>query len=364
MSKSKGNIIDPWTLINKQGIDALRWYMYSINQPGDSKLFAERDLDLIVRKNFLTLWNVLSFFVTYSSFDGWKHDHQAASKDVLDQWVVLKTQELVNEVTTSLDNFDAFRPSRKIEEFINEFSTWYVRRSRERKGPDVYQTMYHVLKTLSLLLAPFTPFLAESMWKVLRDETDAQSVHLAKWPEVKELSDKEKQLLEAMEVVREAASLALSKRKEINLPIRQPLSRFAVESRVELSPELLAILSSEINVKKVDNDLLKNTGENIKISEGVTVKRFVLDAEITPELKLEGLARNIERLVQDMRKKTGLKVGEMVNLSYDTADEELRQALDLFDRKKTFIGKIQAQKTDSMESFEMNGKSISLSIEK
>ncbi|HYC79673.1 MAG TPA: class I tRNA ligase family protein [Candidatus Binatia bacterium] len=364
MSKSKGNIIDPWAIMNKQGIDSLRWYMYSINQPGDSKLFAERDLDLIVRKNFLTLWNVLSFFITYSSFDGWKPGSKKTSKDVLDQWILVKTQELVNEVTSSLENYDAFRPSRKIEEFINELSTWYVRRSRERKGDEVYQTLYHVLKTLSLLMAPFTPFLAENMWKVLRDEKDPVSVHLAKWPEVNDLTEKEKQLLDAMEVVREAANLALSKRKEINLPIRQPLSRFAVESKVELSSELLTILSSEINVKNVDNELLVNTSENIKVSEGTAVKRFVLDAEITPELKLEGYARSLERLVQEMRKKSGLKVGEMVNLSYDTSDEELRQAMDLFDRKKTFVGKIEAGKAENMEAAEVDGKIISLGLQK
>ncbi|MBX4187926.1 MAG: class I tRNA ligase family protein [Candidatus Doudnabacteria bacterium] len=367
MSKSKGNIIDPWTVINKQGIDALRWYMYSINQPGDSKLFAEKDLDLIVRKNFLTLWNVLSFFVTYSNYDKWSPDTQIDVVDVLDQWILVKTQELVNEVTTALDGYDAFRASRKVEEFINELSTWYVRRSRERKGPAVYQTLHKVLKTLSLLLAPFVPFLSENIWQVLRSDNDPESVHLAQWPKAKKLTEEAEKLLKSMDTVREAANVALNARKELALPIRQPLARLAVQTKedVQFGPELAAILVSEVNVKKMDQELVTSGGDEVKVYKGTKyIQSLYLDTVLTPELKIEGFARNIERLVQDMRKKTGLKVGEMVNLSYDTSDEELRQAMGLFDRKKTFVGEINAEKTESMESAELDGKTINLSIKK
>lgn len=366
MSKSKGNIIDPWTVINKQGIDALRWYMYSINQPGDSKLFSEKDLDLIVRKNFLTLWNVLSFFVTYSGFDKWASDTKSTDVlDVLDQWILVKTQELVNEVTAGLDNFDAFKSSRKIEEFINELSTWYVRRSRERKGAAVYQTLYKVLKTLSLLMAPFTPFLSESIWKVLRQEADPESVHLVPWPVAVELAEKEKKLLDAMEAVREAANVALNARKELALPIRQPLSAMAVAVKdgVELSPELLAILTSEVNVKQHQAELANKTSGFVKSYDGGKyVSGLFIDSEITPELKLEGLARSLERLVQDMRKKSGLKVGESVILAYDTSDETVRQAMALFDKKKTFVERVEIQKADRMETFDVDGKQVSLGL--
>jgi isoleucyl-tRNA synthetase len=366
MSKSKGNIIDPWTVINKQGIDALRWYMYSINQPGDSKLFSEKDLDLIVRKNFLTLWNILSFFVTYSKYDKWTADtKQTDVLDVLDQWILVKTQELANEVTMALDNFDAFKSSRKIEEFVNELSTWYVRRSRERKGPAVYQTLYKVLKTLSLIMAPFTPFLSENVWKVLRKDSDSESVHLAPWPEIVVLTDKEKKLLDSMEAIREAANVALNARKELGLPIRQPLSAIAVVPKegVELGPELLAILTSEINIKQHLPELAKKAAEQVKAYGGNKyVNALHIDTEITPELKLEGLARGIERLVQDMRKKSGLQVGESVILAYDTNDETLQKAMDLFDKKKTFVERVEAQKIDKMESFDVDGKNISLGL--
>lgn len=364
MSKSKGNVIDPWTLFAKQGADATRWYMYSVNQPGDSKLFAEKDLDLVVRKNFLTLWNVLSFLVTYAGFDKWTPQSPKTDEiDVLDHWILAKTQELVNDVTAALDNFDAFRSSRKIEEFISELSTWYLRRSREKKGAAVYQTLYSVLKTLSLLMAPFVPFLAENVWQVLKTETDPMSVHLAKWPEVKEFTEEQKQSIKSMEAIREAANVALSVRKEVNIPVRQPLTSLMlkVKDGVVVNDGLLSILLSEVNVKKIDTTL--KASAEVKESKGTAfVESLLLDTKISSELKLEGLARNLERIVQDIRKKSGLKVGEMVNLSYDTDDEELRKALDLFDKKKTFVATIKQVKTDSMQELEVDGKVIRLAL--
>lgn len=367
MSKSKGNVIDPWTVMNKQGIDALRWYMYSINQPGDSKLFAEKDLDLIVRKHFMTLWNVLSFYVTYSGFDKWTPSSEPVKEvDVLDKWILAKTQDLVNFVTQSLEEFDAFKPARRIEEFINELSTWYVRRSRERKGPAVYQTLHQVLKQLSLLMAPFTPFYAESMWQVLRQDTDAESVHLADWPAVVELKESDKELLKSMDAVREAASVALNARKELNLPIRQPLSSLSLSlaGGLELPAEMMVILLSEINVKQLDQAVTELNGGSKPYAGTKYVKSLLLNKEISAELRLEGLARALERIVQDMRKKSGLQVGETVNLTYHTNDGELQKAMDLFDRQKTFVTNVQMTESEQMEQFDVDGRSISLAIQK
>ena len=368
MSKSKGNIIDPWTIINKQGIDSLRWFMYSVNQPGDSKLFAEKDLDLIVRKNFMTLWNVLSFYVTYSAFDQWTPSSSNDSKlDVLDQWILAKTQELVNEVTAALDGFDAFKSSRKIEEYINELSTWYVRRSRDAKGPAVYQTLHQVLKTLALLMAPFTPFLAENIWQVLKQNSDAESVHLAKWPEVKDLSADQVKLLSSMDAVREAANVALNARKELSVPIRQPLAGLTVVTKVgvDLNSDFIDILLSEINVKENRPDLAENGLATTKAYSGSKyVAMLYLDTELTLELKMEGYARSLERIVQDMRKKSGLKVGESVILTYDTTDEDLLKALNLLDKKKTSISEMSVQPTKLMETFDVDGKQISLGLVK
>jgi isoleucyl-tRNA synthetase len=359
MSKSKGNIVDPWTVAGKQGMDALRWYMYSVNQPGDSKLFTERDIDIIVRKNFLTLWNVLSFFVTYSSFENWQSDSLPTEElDVLDRWILVKTQELVNEVSISLDNYDAFKSTRKIEEFINELSTWYVRRSRERKGQALYQTLYHVLRTLSLLLAPFVPFLAESIWQILKRGKDYESVHLEQWPQSKPLTIEQNRILEQMNSVRKIVEVGLNKRKEANLKVRQPLASVSYKTNLgPLPAEYEKIILDELNIKiaKVID------GEKPQVNDPVIVE---IDTNISAELKIEGYARELERKVQDMRKTTGLKVGEMVNLSYDTDDEDLKKALNLFDQKKTFVTEIKGEPVENMESLEVDGKTIKLGIQK
>ncbi|MGE5297749.1 MAG: class I tRNA ligase family protein [Acidobacteriaceae bacterium] len=351
MSKSKGNVIDPWKVINVQGIDALRWYMYSVNQPGDSKLFAIKDLDLIVRKYFLTLWNVLSFFATYANFDNWTQDSKKEKGSVMDEWILLRLQQLTNLVTESLDSFDVFKASRAIEQFILELSTWYVRRSRTTKGPAVYQTLYQVLKTLSQLIAPFLPFLSETIWQELRKQTDEESVHLSSWPKTRELSSDELKLLSDMELAQKIVEQTHAQRKAAAIKVRQPLSKLSYKtlSGSALPQELEAVVSDEVNVKTLE---FSGKGGAESVS---------LDVSITDELKVEGLARELERLVQDLRKKTGLKVGETVNLSYDTADQNLSLAMALFDKEKTFVHKVSKEKTEA-EPVQIDGSSISITI--
>lgn len=342
MSKSKGNVIDPWDAMAKYGVDSLRWYMYSVNQPGDNKLFGEKDAELVLRKNFVILWNVLSFFVTYANHDNWDSTQTTKELDILDQWILVKLQELVNQVTESLENYDVFRAARSIEEFINELSTWYVRRSRDRKGPAVYQTLYLVLKILSAVLAPFTPFIAEMIWQALKTEADKESVHMIRWPEKKELSEKETKLLKDMDLVRNLVVSGHSLRKDSNVKLRQPLSSFSHTAKA-LTSELEKILANELNVKMV------KVGDKIEF-----------DLNITPELKKEGLAAELTRLVQEMRKKSGLKVGEMVKLSYDTKDDELRAAFELLDTKKTYISQILEE--SGGEEVDIDGKRVAIRL--
>ena len=344
MSKSRGNIVDPWVMMEKHGVDSLRWYMYSVNQPGDSKLFTERDVELIVRKNFLTLWNVLSFLTTYASYDNWEpKSANNPSSDLLDQWISVYTQSLINNVTASLERFDVFRASRMIEQYINELSTWYVRRSRDRKGPEFYTTLYHALKQVTKILAPFTPFLAETIWQVLKLDTDEESVHLADWPEVTELDDNQKKILADMELLRSLVESGHSARKQAGVKLRQPLAAFSYSGAVQLNADLEKILAEELNVKNVQFG-----------------KSQEFDFNLTPELKQEGLASELERAVQDMRKKQGLKVGEVVNLTYDTNDGELIAAFELFDTKKTYVNTI--SQGSGGEEAEINGKKVSLGL--
>jgi isoleucyl-tRNA synthetase len=365
MSKSKGNVIDPWVMINKYGVDSLRWYMYSVNQPGDNKLFGERDAELVLRKNFVILWNVLSFFITYANHDAWEPNKSNAKLEILDEWILAKLQQVTNQVSKSLEEYDTFRAARILEEFMNGLSTWYVRRSRDRKGDAVYQTLYQVLKNLSVLLAPFVPFFTETMWSALKQEGDKESVHLVSWPEQKDLTEEQKKILVQMDIVREAVSVGLAARKEIGIPVRQPLQSltFAVATKYELSGEFWKLLLDEINVKKLDNTLLDQQSSNIVEFKGSkNIDHFYLNKEITPELKKEGLARELERLIQEMRKKTGLKVGEVVNLTYDTNDGELIAAFQLFDTKKTYINKI--SKGSGGEEQEIDGKKVAILLAK
>ncbi|HYE22555.1 MAG TPA: class I tRNA ligase family protein [Verrucomicrobiae bacterium] len=353
MSKSKGNIIDPWSVINKQGIDSLRWFLYSVNQPGDSKNFAVKDLDMVIRKNFLTLWNVVSFLVTYANHDNWDVKNRTDRVSELDKWVLVRMQNLTNEVTNSLENYDVFKASRNIETFINELSTWYVRRSRDAKGPAVYQTLYDVLKNLAILMAPFVPFLADTIWQVLKQETDPESVHLADWPETHELSVQDKLVLESMKLAQEMVEKGHALRKSANLKVRQPLAKvkYFSKSGEDLDPAYQQIVLDELNVKKWEFAGLGAEGMNLE-----------LDTELTPELKREGLARDLERAVQDIRKKKGLKVGETVNLSYDTVSKEIESAWDIFDRKKTFVDKINREKVEGMQEVVVEGQSVLLGI--
>jgi isoleucyl-tRNA synthetase len=348
MSKSKGNVVDPWKVMDAHGVDGLRWYMYSVNQPGDSKLFGVRDIELIVRKNFLTLWNVLSFLVTYANHDGWEPGEGRGERvegTVLDSWIQAKTQELVLNVTKNLDEFDVFHAARAMESFINELSTWYVRRSRDNKGPVFYQTLYDVLKTLSKLLAPFTPFLAENIWQALKIDSDPESVHLADWPEVEELTPDQEKSLKDMQSVRDIVEKGHALRKNANIKLRQPLATLTYDLKEKLPDEYEQILADEVNVKSV-----------------AVGGKLEFDLNITPKLKAEGLARELERAVQEMRKKTGLKVGEEVSLEYDTDDDELTAALELFDKKKTYISDINRTSNLTGEKLDIGGKTITFKI--
>jgi isoleucyl-tRNA synthetase len=348
MSKSKGNVIDPWTVINKYGVDAVRWYMYSVNQPGDNKLFGEKDAELVLRKNFVILWNIFNYFVTYANETQWEPKGPGYKPDLtnpLDLWIVAKTQELTNEVTDNFETYNIFRATRLMENYIQELSTWYLRRSRGRKDNHFFGTLRHALMVLAKLMAPATPFLSEMIYGHLNKNPEVLSVHLAKWPDKRDLLPEQTEILLAMEQVRSLVEQGHALRKLSNVKLRQPLASVIYNAKTKLSQDLEAILADELNVKAV------TFGEKLEF-----------DLNISPELKKEGLARELERLVQELRKKTGLKVGEVVNLTYDTEDGELIAAFALFDTKKTYIGKI--SKGPAGETQEIDGKRVAIELKK
>jgi len=316
MSKSKGNVVDPWYVINKYGIDAARWYFYTINQPGEPKLFSEKDIDQTLKKFILTFWNCFIFYNTYAEKIRVKprsYPRKSAST-LLDRWVISKLNRLVLETTNSLDNYDVTRAARAIENFvINDLSLWYVRRSRrrfqkpenEKELVEVSKTLGFILLTLSKIAAPFIPFLGEYIYQKI---LNLSSVHLADWPKAdKKLIDEK--LNQKMDNIREIVSLALAERARASIKVRQPLSVLKIrstKSEIRNNKELLDLVKDEVNVKEV-------------IFDAKMEKEVELDTEITPELKEEGMVREVIRHIQDMRKGAGLKPGNKINVQYSAS---------------------------------------------
>ncbi len=308
MSKSKGNVVNPWEMIDKYGVDALRFWMYSVNQPGDSKNFDERTVDEVVKKVFNLLLNVRSFYELYA--ENRTEFSRSDSSNVLDQWILFYLDDVTLKVTNSLDSFDIFTAARLIRDFIADLSQWYVRRSRDRfKGDDsedrknATNTLGFVLERLSLVLAPFMPFLAEDLYQKLRMAESPVSVHLVSWPEVDTSSVGEVIPLSFMKEVRRLVSLGLEARARAGIKVRQPLSTLKIKSDIlRGADEYIFLIKEEVNVKDVifDSDL----------SEEV-----FLQTEITEELKKEGGARELIRTIQEKRKEKGLFPKDLIVVS-------------------------------------------------
>ncbi|MBU4299451.1 class I tRNA ligase family protein [Patescibacteria group bacterium] len=311
MSKSRGNTVDSSYIIEKYGADASRWYFYTINQPGDSKLFSEKDIQGTLRKFILTLWNCYSFFETYkeNSTPPFLKKGRGKSQNILDKWIISKMNDLIKDVTKNLDKYDVTGTARQIENFvISDLSLWYIRRSRKRfqrpgtkkEIKEASQTLNYALLNLSKLTAPFIPFLSEEIYqKIAGNVKPRQSVHLEDWPKVNEkLIDKK--LEEKMERIREIVTQALAERAKAGIKVRQPLNELRITNyELRKERELLGLIKEEVNVKE--------------IAFGKTLK---LDTRITPELKEEGIIREVSRHIQEMRKKMGLKPKDKILVFY------------------------------------------------
>jgi isoleucyl-tRNA synthetase len=282
MSKSKGNMVDPWEVIDAHGADALRWYLYTATPPGNERRFSVDLVGEVMRNFTLTLWNVYAFFVTYASLDQWMPD-RAAEKGLgdrrgLDAWLLSKLHALVRDVTTAFETYDVPGATRPIQEFVDDLSKWYLRRSRRRFWKSetdedkriAYATLYEALVTLAKLLAPTMPFLAEELYQNLvrsADRSAPESVHLAEWPVFDETRIDEV-LNSDMAVVMKLASLGHAARKQAELKVRQPLEEamFYLPSPDEFQAldKYGDLLADELNVKKVS--LLHSAGEVVSYS--------------------------------------------------------------------------------------------------
>jgi isoleucyl-tRNA synthetase len=275
MSKSKGNVVDPWEMMNNYGADATRWYMYTASPPGNSRRFSGNLVAETVRRFLNTLWNTYSFFVTYANLSEWQvvsgmmqaatRNSQPATANLLDRWVLSELNRLVRDVTQAMENYDVPGATRPVAEFVENLSNWYVRLSRRRfwEGePAALHTLHTVLVTVAKLLAPTTPFVAEEIYQNLvvtagqnkgqmtNDQPD--SVHLSRWPQVDQALIDE-QLSADMELVQKVTSLGHAARQNANLKVRQPLAQVVVRTRSgEEDAALLRLqqfVLDELNVK-------------------------------------------------------------------------------------------------------------------
>ncbi len=403
MSKSVGNVIDPWDVLNRQGADALRWYLLTSGSPWVERRVGMEILDEVVRQFLLTLWNVYAFFVTYANASGFNpagNDPPLAERPLLDRWICSQLARTVAESTEHLDRYDATAAGRRIARFVDDLSNWYVRRARRRfwdpsgeGGVDTlaaFRTLHGCLVTVAQLLAPFTPFLAEEIWRNVAAGRDGapDSVHLSDYPHP-EAGAVDPLLDEAMRGARDIVELGRRIRTEARVKVRQPLLEAVVHypgDRETLRP-LLPLVAEELNVKKVvfagsterfgrfrakpnfkalgprlggqvkelaailatDDGTLAGTlagGQSVTVSTptgdlalhpdevelvretlagwgvategGVTV---ALELELTDELRREGLARELIRLIQDARKAAALGVSDRIDLGIETSGE-------------------------------------------
>ena len=333
MSKSKGNVVDPWEVIQKYSTDALRWYFYTFNPPGEPKKFSENDIAKSLNKFSLLLLNSFAFYETYRiSHQPSVISHQSKLK-VLDRWVLARLFGTITLVEQNLEDYQVDRAARIIEDFINDLSRWYIRRSRRRfQKPknkkellEASSVLAVVFYELAKIIAPFTPFLAETIYQVLKAQGSSikyqASVHLENWPKVKK-SLIDKNLLEAMAEIRRIASLALAKRAEAGIKVRQPLKELRIknlELRIKDNKELLDLLKDEVNVKEIIFDDKLNPPDGGEIE---------LDTTITEELRKEGILREFIRLVQEARQDADYQPQDKIFLFIFISDRNLKKVIE------------------------------------
>lgn len=263
MSKHKGNVVDPWSVLDKQGADAVRWYFYSSSAPWLPSRFYDEAVSETQRKFMGTLWNTYAFYILYADID--KFDptkYELHPSNIMDQWVLSRLNSLVRTVTEGLDSYHIVEPARELGRFVDELSNWYVRRCRDRfwgsgmeqDKIDAFMTLYTVLETMARLLAPFTPFMAESIYQNLVRTVDVNaplSVHLCKWPQA-DASLINAQLEQDMDAVLNVVNLGRSCRNTANIKNRQPISKIYVSGIDHLDETFLDVIRGELNAKEVE----------------------------------------------------------------------------------------------------------------
>ena len=336
MSKKLKNYTDPMELMNKTSADSFRFLMLSSPLTnGENFALADKDVMDVARKLGM-IWNMYDFFTMYAEVDGWEFNGDISDPlhdltNPLDIWIVSRLHQLITEVERGLNNYNLQDATKPILPFLDDASNWYVRRSRRRfwkseddgDKNDAYRTLHYVLVRLSYMLAPFTPFLAEELYHNLTG--DNESIHLKDWLPAGEIDNS---MLRDMNALRTAVNDGLSKRASEGIKVRQPLASVKLintisqDTPAEVAQFLIDIAKDELNVKSVET-VIDSESESAQPS-------VVYDLTITPELKREGLMREIVRHVQSARKQAGLQIDDRIVLSISSDDSEISQAIDAF----------------------------------
>jgi isoleucyl-tRNA synthetase len=356
MSKSYGNYTDPNELMDKFSADSLRFLL--LQSPllnGEDFALQDKEVGDVARKLSM-IWNMYDFFTMYAEVDGWEFkgdlsDPSESLENPLDQWIVSRVHQLTQEVEEHMDGYDVPSAVKSILPFIEDASNWYVRRSRRRfwkSGDDTdknnaYRTLHYVLVQLSQIMAPFTPFLAEELYQKL---TGGESVHLLDWPAAGHVNEL---VVNEMETVREYVNQGLSLRAKERLKVRQPLASVTVPTLGQFV-NFEDILTEELNVKEVKE------GEELS-----------LDLTLTPQLKREGLMREVVRHVQNARKQAGLNVDDRIKLSLVTSDDDLKKAIAEYEEviaSETLAETMTTAKYDYSADLKVEGAPLTVSLQK
>jgi isoleucyl-tRNA synthetase len=362
MSKSRGNVIFPETMLDKYGADAVRFYFYLLPQ-GETVRFAEKELLDVYRKLIVTLENCLMFYQTYADIQDKKEED---SFTLLDQWIQARFDQVLEEVTQSLNQYEVTAAARKLFQFIVEdLSNWYLRRSRKRKSKIFYRHLREMLIAVSKICAPFIPFLSEHIFRTL---TQKESVHLEDWP--KPFSQNiNQELLEKMAMARKICELGLSLRAQNQIKVRQPLAELRIENQdgfwqEEKDAVLKELIKDELNVKNVTFGKINFNNHYWKEKTEGQIK-IALNTKITPQLQEEGLVREIIRIIQTLRKKSSLSPSNKASINFYTTDKHLLGILLSYKEKiEQETNSLLVENQNTKEEYFIEQKPLYLSIVK
>jgi isoleucyl-tRNA synthetase len=365
MSKRLKNYPDPMLMVDKYGADALRYYLLSSPVvKAEDLCFLEAGVDEIMKKILQRLDNVRSFYEMYSKESAAPvKNFVPVSENILDQWILARLNQLILEITKAANKYELDRATRPVMDFVDDLSTWYLRRSRDRFKSDnqkdknqAIETTRFVLEELAKVIAPVMPFYAEDLYQKVKSFAGAESVHLASWSEINKLTKAEEDVIANMVEIRKLVSLGLEARSKANIKVRQPLSSLKckyqneklLEKEVESYKELI---KDEVNVKEV---IFDNT-----ITEAVE-----LDVNITTELKEEGNVRELTRAIQELRKTEKLNLSDIVSLKIKTGEKgkALVQKFEVEIKKTTLLKNLIFSDVDSGNPVKIEDMDFELKI--